>query len=319
MYKDTNNKQILQFFVIYSFLITNLLCNFAPYFTHIDMEIFNTQSTLRDYLIQPREDHKKIALVPTMGALHAGHMSLITEAKKHADLVVCSIFVNPTQFNDPKDLEKYPRPIEQDIQLLQNQGCDILFLPTVEEMYPDTNEQWHIDLGRLDQIWEGAQRPGHFQGVTQIVYKLFNLVKPDMACFGQKDFQQVMVIQRMLEIKNLDIQLIICPIIRSEEGLALSSRNTRLSAEAKQKALVLFRALQAVKTAFNEHVTIPEMQHIAEQIIAHEGEVEIEYFAISETRTLERAETVQAHKQYVAHIVAWIAGVRLIDNMLLND
>ncbi|WP_149913865.1 pantoate--beta-alanine ligase [Sphingobacterium cavernae] len=283
------------------------------------MEIFNTQKALRDYLIQPRAQQQKIALVPTMGALHEGHMSLIVEAKKHADLVVCSIFVNPTQFNDPKDLEKYPRPIEKDIKLLEEQGCDILFLPSVEEMYPETNEEWHIDLGRLDQIWEGAQRPGHFQGVTQIVYKLFKLVNPDVACFGQKDFQQVMVVQRMIEIKDLNIELIICPIIRSDKGLALSSRNARLSEEGKTKALVLFNTLKTVKHAFNENVTLGELQNIAEDMIAANPAIELEYFAISETRTLEKAEFVEAGKQYVAHVVAWIEGVRLIDNMLLND
>ncbi|MGN0002574.1 MAG: pantoate--beta-alanine ligase [Sphingobacterium composti] len=283
------------------------------------MEIFNTQDTLREYLAKPRAKDLKIALVPTMGALHEGHISLISAAKKHADIVVCSIFVNPTQFNDPKDLEKYPKPIENDIQLLTKNGCDILFLPSVEEMYPDTNEQWHLDLGRLDQIWEGAQRPGHFQGVTQIVYKLFTLVQPDVACFGQKDFQQVMVIQRMIEIKQLNVELIICPIIRSNEGLALSSRNVRLSLNGKKKALVLYRTLQATKAAFKENIPIAEIQHLAEKMIDEEGEVDLEYFAISETRTLERADTIEHNKDYVAHVVAWIEGVRLIDNMLLND
>lgn len=283
------------------------------------MEVINTQKELRSFLEAPRAQHKKIALVPTMGALHEGHMSLIEEAKKNADLVVCSIFVNPTQFNDPKDLEKYPRPIEKDMQLLIENGCDVLFLPTVEEMYPDKDEQWHLDLGRLDQIWEGAQRPGHFQGVTQIVYKLFSLVNPDIACFGQKDFQQVMVIQRMIKLKNLDIELVICPISRSKEGLALSSRNARLSAEGKDKALILYKTLRAVKSSFNNKLTITECQEMAEQMIAAAGGVELEYFAISETRTLERAEKVETGKQYVAHIVAWIEGVRLIDNMLLND
>jgi pantoate--beta-alanine ligase len=283
------------------------------------MEIFNTQKALCDYLIQPRAQKQKIALVPTMGALHEGHISLIIEAKKHADLVVCSIFVNPTQFNDPKDLEKYPRPIEKDIKLLEDHGCDILFFPSVEEMYPETNEEWHIDLGRLDQIWEGAKRPGHFQGVTQIVYKLFKLVNPDVACFGQKDFQQVMVIQRMIEIKDLNVELIICPIIRSEKGLALSSRNARLSEDGKTKALVLFNTLKEVKQAFNENVTIDKLQHLAQDRIAVDPAIELEYVAISETRTLEKAEHVEVGKQYVAHIVAWIEGVRLIDNMLLND
>ncbi|MCA5003882.1 pantoate--beta-alanine ligase [Sphingobacterium bovistauri] len=283
------------------------------------MEIFNTKKALSEYLSLARKQHKKIALTPTMGALHEGHISLILEGKKHADIVVCSIFVNPTQFNDPKDLEKYPRPIEKDIELLKKEGCDILFLPSVEEMYPDANEQWHIDLGRLEQIWEGAQRPGHFQGVTQIVYKLFNLVNPDVACFGQKDFQQVMVVQKMIDIQNLNIQLIICPIIRSNEGLALSSRNARLSEAGKEKALVLFRTLTAVKKGFNEHVTFDNLQQLAEEMITQEREVKLEYFAISETRTLERAEKIENDKQYVAHVVAWIEGVRLIDNMLLND
>lgn len=283
------------------------------------MEIFKTQKELRNYLEKPRAEHKKIALVPTMGALHEGHLSLIQQAQQRADIVVCSIFVNPTQFNDPKDLEKYPRPIEQDIDLLQKQGCDVLFQPTVEEMYPDPEEQWHIDLGRLDQIWEGAQRPGHFQGVTQIVYKLFTLVNPDIACFGQKDFQQVMVIQRLIEIKNLNIQLVICPITRSEEGLALSSRNTRLSEQGKKKALILYRTLSAVKQAFQENIALDKIQQLAENMIAAERDVDLEYFAISETRTLERADSIEPGKQYVAHIVAWIEGVRLIDNMLLND
>jgi len=319
VYKDTNNKQILQFFVIYSFQITNLLCIFAPYFTRTRMKVIHTQNELRAYLEAPREQPKKIALVPTMGALHEGHLSLIQQARSKADIVICSIFVNPTQFNDPKDLEKYPRPIENDMQLLSDNGCDVLFLPTVEEMYPDTNEQWHLNLGRLDQIWEGEQRPGHFQGVTQIVYKLFTLVNPDIACFGQKDLQQVMVIQRMIELKNLDIELVICPIIRSESGLALSSRNARLSAEGKEKALILYKTLQAVKSAFAEGTSLYVCQQLAEQMIADTEGVELEYFALSEVRTLERAESTEEGKQYVAHIVAWIEGVRLIDNMFLND
>lgn len=281
------------------------------------MEIFNTKSELRTYLDKVKTPQTKIALVPTMGALHEGHLSLIQQAQQKADIVVCSIFVNPTQFNDPKDLEKYPRPIENDIALLTSQNCDILFLPSVDEMYPNKDEAWHIELGRLDQIWEGEKRPGHFQGVTQVVYKLFQLVAPDYACFGQKDFQQVMVIQQMVDLKKLPIELIICPIIRDDNGLALSSRNVRLSAAGKQKALVLSRALTHVSTHFGD-MSLNDLNEQALQIIANEGEVEVEYFAISETRTLEEAITVEHDKKYVAHIVAWVDGVRLIDNMLLN-
>ena len=202
------------------------------------MKIFRTKQELQQELSGIRKENKVITLVPTMGALHEGHLSLINFAKPSTDVTICSIFVNPTQFNDPKDLEKYPRPIENDIALLESVGCDILFLPSVEEMYPENDPQWQIDLGDLDRIWEGEHRPGHFQGVTQIVYKLFDLVKPNQACFGQKDFQQVMVIQRMLEIKNLDIKLLICPIVRNEKGLALSSRNARLTEAGKELSLI---------------------------------------------------------------------------------
>lgn len=280
------------------------------------MEIFNTRRGIRSY-IEKQDPNFKIGLVPTMGALHAGHISLIEEAKSRTDIVVCSIFVNPTQFNDPKDLEKYPRPIEQDIALLESAGCDVLFLPSVEEMYPSPQEEWHIDLGQLDQIWEGEHRPGHFQGVTQIVYKLFQIVQPDAACFGQKDFQQIMVIQKMLDITKLPIQIIICPIIRDPEGLALSSRNARLSAEGKKKALVISKALRTVKEDFLSD-TPQNLKHAAEQIIQSDPDVRLEYFAICETRSLAEATTLEADKAYIALAVAWVEGVRLIDNMLLN-
>ncbi|MDR2284978.1 MAG: pantoate--beta-alanine ligase [Sphingobacterium sp.] len=281
------------------------------------MEIYTTKSDLQAHLQTLREAGKQIALVPTMGALHEGHLSLIREAQAVADIVVCSIFVNPTQFNDPKDLEKYPRPIENDIALLQNEACDILFLPSVEEMYPTPNEHWAIDLGDLDTLWEGAQRPGHFQGVTQIVYKLFHLVQPHIACFGQKDFQQVMVIQRMIDLKQLPITLNICPIVRSEKGLALSSRNTRLSEQGKEDALVLFTVLDKVKNDFASK-SIEQLQQDAIATLTAQPEVTLEYFAICETRTLHQAINKDNSKKYVALVVAWIEGVRLIDNMLLN-
>ncbi len=281
------------------------------------MEIYTTKSDLQAHLQTLREAGKQIALVPTMGALHEGHLSLIREAQAAADIVVCSIFVNPTQFNDPKDLEKYPRPIENDIALLQNEACDILFLPSVEEMYPTPNEHWAIDLGDLDTLWEGAQRPGHFQGVTQIVYKLFHLVQPHIACFGQKDFQQVMVIQRMIDLKQLPITLNICPIVRSEKGLALSSRNTRLSEQGKEDALVLFTVLDKVKNDF-ANKSIEQLQQDAIATLTARPEVTLEYFAICETRSLHQVINKDNSKKYVALVVAWIEGVRLIDNMLLN-
>lgn len=281
------------------------------------MKIFRTKQELQHELAGIRQQNQVITLVPTMGALHEGHLSLINYAKPLTDITVCSIFVNPTQFNDPKDLEKYPRPIENDIALLESVGCDILFMPTVEEMYPENDPQWHIDLGNLDQIWEGEHRPGHFQGVTQIVFKLFDLVKPNQACFGQKDFQQVMVIQRMIDIKNLDIKLLICPIIRSEAGLALSSRNARLSEEGKENALTLITALRFIQDNLNQK-SVAELLDGAKAIIASDPAVELEYLSICETSTLAPVENIESGKDYVALIAAWVEKVRLIDNILLS-
>jgi len=281
------------------------------------MKVFKTKEALKSYLDEYRSSNKKIALVPTMGALHQGHLSLIQSAKNNVDLTVCSIFVNPTQFNDVKDLEKYPKPIEQDIELLSAYNCDVLFLPEVKEMYPDNETNWFIDLGKLDTIWEGEKRPGHFQGVTQIVYKLFDLVHPDIAYFGQKDFQQVMVIQKLIDTKQLPIEIIIHPIVRSPQGLALSSRNSRLSEEGKQQALIIHQALSWTKQHFKEK-SIIDLEKEAIHIIQSEKSATLEYFAICETRTLEKVDSIEDGKKYVALVVVWIEGVRLLDNMILN-
>lgn len=281
------------------------------------MRIFKTKKELQDYLETARVNQQKIALIPTMGALHAGHISLLNYAKPLSDITVCSIFVNPTQFNDPKDLEKYPRPIEQDIALLEAANCTILFLPTVEEMYPDQDEKWHINLQGLDEIWEGKMRPGHFQGVTQVVYKLFNLVQPDIACFGQKDFQQVMVIEQMIKEKALPITIALCPIIRDDNGLALSSRNMRLSEQGKQQALALFRTLQFIKNNV-QNIDLPELKKMATNQLETSDGIALEYLAICETTTLQEAIVIENGKQYVALVTARVEDVRLIDNMILN-
>ncbi|TDS15727.1 pantoate--beta-alanine ligase [Sphingobacterium paludis] len=281
------------------------------------MVTIQSKEGLQNELHAHRQGNQKIALVPTMGALHEGHLSLIQEAQQLADIVVCSIFVNPTQFNDPKDLEKYPRPIENDMKLLKDAGCNILFMPTVDEMYPSDDASWHIDLGRLDSLWEGEKRPGHFQGVTQIVYKLFRLVEPDIACFGQKDFQQVMVIQRLVELKELPVHIHICPTVRSKEGLALSSRNTRLSETGKQKALAIFRSLSYIKAHIHNNA-IPEVKEEALHILTEDEGITVEYLAVCTARTLEEATQIEPGETYVALVVAWIEGVRLIDNMILT-
>jgi len=280
------------------------------------VKIFRTKGELQAALQDIRQEEKTITLVPTMGALHEGHLSLIEYAKPRTDIIVCSIFVNPTQFNDPKDLENYPRPIEKDIALLESVDCDILFLPSVEEMYPANDPEWHIDLGNLDKIWEGEHRPGHFQGVTQIVYKLFSLVEPDQACFGQKDFQQVMVIQRMIDIKKLPIHLLICPTVRSEEGLALSSRNARLSEQGKADALTLSKVLRFIKANIKKR-SVAELLEESKAMIAENPAVTLEYLAICESSSLEPVSEIEAGKEYVALITAWVENVRLIDNIIL--
>src|SRR5665213_3851550 len=183
------------------------------------MEIFTTRKALRQYLFQIRDLNKTVGLVPTMGALHEGHLSLIKAAQLVSDVVVCSIFVNPTQFNDPADLEKYPRTIEADIKMLQAINCDVLFNPTVNEIY-DTHEQWHLPLGELENLLEGKFRPGHYQGVTQVVSILFRLVEPDKAYFGQKDYQQFLIISKMVGMMHLPVKLVMCPIKREPDGLA---------------------------------------------------------------------------------------------------
>ncbi len=279
------------------------------------MKVINTIAALK-MLLQPiKSAPQKIALVPTMGALHKGHVSLIQIAKQHADVVVCSIFVNPTQFTDPKDLEKYPRPLEHDIQMLNEAGCDYVFMPSVLEMYPKP-EIWHIDLGPAEFLLEGEFRKGHYQGVTQIVKKLFDAVQPDIAFFGQKDFQQVLMIQHMVTHFHLPVEIVSCPIIREDDGLAMSSRNIHLSAEDRRNSLVLSRALNYVKEHFKAE-SIATLLTNAKAMISNTPGVELDYFTIASGETL-MPEMDKEAKSIVALVAAKVGETRLIDNMLLN-
>lgn len=279
------------------------------------LEVINTIAALK-MLLKPRKlAPQKIALVPTMGALHKGHVSLIKIAQQYADIVVCSIFVNPTQFTDPKDLEKYPRPLEHDIEMLQEAGCDFVFMPTVKEMYP-APEQWHIDLGPAEFLLEGEFRKGHYQGVTQIVKKLFDAVEPDLAFFGQKDFQQVLMIRNMVAHFNLSVEIISCPIIREDDGLAMSSRNIHLSAKDRENSLVLSSALQYVKDHFQTQ-SIEELLEQAREMIQGAEGTELDYFTIANGETL-LPEYNKDAKHLVALVAAKVGQTRLIDNMMLN-
>jgi len=278
------------------------------------LKVFTTTRQIQQYLADLRNKGLSTGFVATMGALHQGHLSLIQQAKKDNDLVICSIFVNPTQFNDPADLEKYPRPIAKDTQMLEQAGCDILFNPDVSEMYAD-NEHWHLALGETEHLLEGKFRPGHYQGVTQVVYKLFNIIKPDTAYFGQKDYQQFIVITKMVELLNLTVKLVMCPILREDDGLAMSSRNIHLTAEDRLHSLILSKTLNWVKENFDSN-NITDLQHKAAEAINAEDGVSLEYFELVDGDSLHPAN--QATKKVVALVAARVGKTRLIDNVLMN-
>lgn len=277
------------------------------------MKVFTTKKDLQQHLQQLKSAKKSIGFVPTMGALHEGHISLIKQAQQGNDIVVCSVFVNPTQFNDPKDLEKYPRTIEADSAMLEQVNCDVLFYPSVSEIYDD-NEQWHLEIGQMEQLLEGKSRPGHYQGVTQVVSKLFNIVNPDSAYFGQKDYQQFSIISKMVELLKMPVKLVMCPIKREDDGLAMSSRNIHLTADDRKHALILSKTLNWVKQNFDINKT-QQLQHEAESMISAEEGVELDYFEIADGKTLLPADS--SSKTIVALVAAKVGKTRLIDNIIL--
>jgi len=281
------------------------------------MIIFKKGLPLQNRLKQLKNINKKIGFVPTMGALHNGHLALIQQSKSPDTTTVCSIFVNPTQFNDKKDFEKYPVTIENDIYLLEKASTDILFIPAVDEIYPDglaTN--FSYDLGYLETMLEGFYRPGHFQGVCRVMHKLLNIVQPDDLFMGQKDYQQCMVIKRLIELYKIPTQLHLVPTRREESGLAMSSRNVRLSDEAKQKASAIFKALSFIKNNISS-LSIAQLKEKATAIILDAGFEKIDYIEICDADSLMPLNKFQQTKM-VALAAAFIEGVRLIDNMLLN-
>ncbi|WP_299499969.1 pantoate--beta-alanine ligase [Mucilaginibacter sp.] len=279
------------------------------------MKNFTTKAELQQYLAQLKAKGAIIGFVPTMGALHRGHLSLITKAQQQCDVVVCSIFVNPTQFTDPRDLEIYPRPLQDDIKKLELVNCDILFNPGVDEMYVG-NEQWHLDIGELEGLLEGKFRPGHYQGVTQIVYKLFNIVKPDVAFFGQKDYQQFMVISRMIKLLNMSVKLVMCPIERESDGLAMSSRNMHLTPDDRQHALILSQTLNDLKLNFDSD-KINLLKQEAMSTINNVPGVELAYFEIADGDTLLPAN--EHTKHIIALVAATVGKIRLIDNVIIKN
>ena len=292
--------------------------NLAAQKQNKNLKVIATLAELESSLKPFRAAGSKIALVPTMGALHNGHLSLIAEAQKQADIVVCSIFVNPTQFTDPKDLEKYPRPLEHDIKMLTEAGCNFVFMPSVKEMYPGypVPENWKIDLGNAEFVLEGEFRKGHYQGVTQIVHKLFDAVKPDIALFGQKDFQQVLMIKNMVKALDLDVEIITCPIIREHDGMAMSSRNIHLNQEDRQHALALSKALFYIDDHYQTQ-GLAELLENAKAIINKVPGVVLDYLTIANGDTLLPVKE-KASTNTVALVAAKVGETRLIDNVVIN-
>lgn len=281
------------------------------------MIIFKKAADIGIFLQQKRQNNPKTGFVPTMGALHQGHISLIESARSENDVVVCSIFVNPTQFNDPKDFQNYPITIENDIDLLEKAGCDALFLPAVEEMYPAglENKKTYA-LGYLETVLEGRYRPGHFQGVCQVVHRLLTIVPADRLYLGQKDFQQCMVIRKMIELENLPIETVICPTLRETDGLAMSSRNMRLDKEAREKAVEISRTLLHIKSSLKAG-DLSELKTAAVEQLNRTG-FKTDYVEIADADTLELIGRWDGKRKLVALCAAFLGEVRLIDNMLLQ-
>ena len=277
------------------------------------MKVIRTVSELTDQLDRLREKGQTIGLVPTIGALHAGHLSLMTRARAENDVVVASVFVNPTQFNNPDDLRTYPRTEEADCRLLEQAGVDFAFIPTVEEIYPEPDTRV-FDLGPVAEVMEGAMRPGHFNGVAQIVSKLFAWTRPTRAYFGEKDFQQIAVIRRMASLEAFDIDIVSCPIKREDDGLALSSRNTRLTPQQRAIAPAIHRILTE-SLGWAKSMTVDEVKkRVTEEIDAVDG-LRTEYYEIVDHLTMQPVSDWSATELPVGCVTVYCGDVRLIDNI----
>ena len=280
------------------------------------IKILKNKQELSDYILKIKENGQKIGFAPTMGALHEGHLSLYEKARKENDIVISSIFVNPTQFNNPKDLEKYPRTIEKDIELLQQtQNVDAVYIPQIEDIYSNSLERKNYDFEGLENEMEGKFRPGHFDGVGTVVEELFRQIQPNNAYFGEKDFQQLMIIKKLVEKLSLPINIIGMPIYREKNGLAMSSRNMRLTPKQRKSAKIIFETLVKVKDLFHQQ-TLDEIHQFVENTFKN-SDFELEYFIITNEKTLREISEIKSNETYRAFIVVVIDGVRLIDNIQL--
>ncbi|MCY0967592.1 pantoate--beta-alanine ligase [Chryseobacterium wangxinyae] len=282
------------------------------------MEVLKNKKTLQDFIERQREMGKKIGFAPTMGALHDGHLSLYKVARAENDLVISSIFVNPTQFNNVDDLKKYPRDTNRDILILKKSGLvDAVYIPEIQDIYPEKAESQHYDFDGLENEMEGKSRPGHFDGVGTVVEELFRQVKPDNAYFGDKDYQQLAIIKKMVDKKNLPVKIKGVEIYRAKNGLALSSRNQRLTESRRDDSKVIYETLAKVNDWFKT-VSVPEIKNRVQDIFDDQKGMQLEYFLIADEKTLKETDFFYKDKSYRAFIVVMVDGVRLIDNMHLD-
>ena len=277
------------------------------------MLVYDKIDLINSYLLEQRNQAKTIGFVPTMGALHQGHLELMRRAKEENDLLVVSIFVNPIQFNNPEDLKKYPRDPETDIKMLQSVGCDILFMPETGEMYPE-EVLTRYDFGDLERVMEGAFRPGHFNGVAIVVKKLFEITIPHRAYFGEKDFQQLAIIQKLVVMESLPVTIVPCPIVREADGLAMSSRNRRLTQIERAVAPFIYQTLIEAKKS-GQLMSPMEITEMVTNRFADQPAFRLEYFQLADDRELQPVENWKDADGVIAFVAAWLGKVRLIDNM----
>ena len=279
------------------------------------MTICGTIIDINRYLAEARKQGERIGFVPTMGALHEGHISLLRQSKIQTDISVCSIFVNPKQFNDKTDLLKYPRTPEKDCAMLEKNGCDVVFIPSEKEIYPET-ETRIFDFGRLDKVLEGEHRPGHFKGVALVVSRLFEIVKPDKAFFGLKDYQQVLIIKKLVEQLKMEIEIVACPILREADGLAMSSRNMLLSAEERKAASLIPKIMNEAKK-FATNMPLPELKTKLFAEIKNEPLLKPDYIEFCDADTLDSVNELSENKKIICLAAIFSGKIRLIDNVLL--
>lgn len=277
------------------------------------IQVFNYIADLQSYLKAKRDSGLTVGLVPTMGALHEGHLSLMRRAKKENDIAVASVFVNPVQFNNPTDLEKYPRTPERDVALLESAGCDAVFMPSVEEMYP-TKVEDHYDFGAIEHVMEGACRPGHFNGVAIVVRKLFEIVEPNRAYFGEKDFQQLAIIKKLVKDYNINLEVVPCDIVREKDGLAMSSRNMRLNADERAIAPMICKVLKEIIADY-ETMSPAEMKALALKKYSEIKQFDVEYVEIADETTLQTVTDWKDSEHARIFVALQLGPVRLIDNM----